>query len=147
VALFTVEGQVACRSGEPAGGGQIARGQCGLGGEVVGVGQLHSDFRPHRQRSEHLGAPQHALRGAADVAAGQLDRGELVQCGALNDRVLDAAGELNRLQGEGAAARVEVGDHRRLGCEHLGLRSRVAAGQRPCLGEQRLGGPVRGGRS
>jgi hypothetical protein len=92
VTLLAVEGQVARRRGEPAGGSQIARGQYGLGGEVVGVGQLHPDLRSHRQRSEHLGAPQHALRRAehgrlmtgTDVRTGLPwpDRADLLVAGA-----------------------------------------------------------------
>ena len=57
------------------------------------VEELQRGHGRHRHRRQQLGAPQRAGRRGADLAPSQLYRGELVERGALDQRVVDAAGQ------------------------------------------------------
>ena len=75
-----------------------------------------------------------ALASAARTSpASQLNRGELVERGALDQRVADAAGQRERPLDEVHGGRVGHVAVERLGGQQPGLRRQVVAGQRPPL--------------
>jgi len=94
VSLLAVEGQVADPFGHIAGDPQVAYCGGALRGHADGVRDLEPGRGRHRQRRQDPGPPQGAVQRVAQLAAGQLDRGDLVQGRALRERIAGPAGQL-----------------------------------------------------
>jgi hypothetical protein len=93
VALLAMKRQVARAFCKPLGGPQIASGNGTLRGHPMRVSKFQPGHRRHPHRRQQLDAPHGAGGRGTDLAAGQLDRGEVVQRSALGQRVTDLAGQ------------------------------------------------------
>ena len=135
VPLLAVERQVPDPLGQAPRGRQVAGGDCGVGRHAAGVGHLQACIGPDGQRRQQARAPQRAGRRRADFPARQLDGSELVQRGALGQRVTGLAGKRKGLPGRLGSRRIILRTCERLSDADPGLRGQVTCGQRPGLGD------------
>ena len=131
-----MERQIPDPFGQLPGGAQVAGGGGALGRHLQGIGVLEPGQRRHRQRAQDLGAPQGAGQRGAELAARQLDRGELVERHGLRERVTGPAGHRDGPLGELGGDRVDVVAGVGLRDQQPGLRGHVPAGQSLPAGDQ-----------